>query len=85
MGRNRVDLLRKPPGGAGRTKRLRKKRARWEALRDEFVRRLVAPLRLGVLRGEVLRAVYQPQPLEPGARVEYPLDLLQEPSCPSPT
>ena len=42
----------------------------------EFAQALQAPLRQGVLVGDVVRGLFEAMPLEPGAVAEFPLDLL---------
>jgi hypothetical protein len=42
----------------------------------EIAKALETPLRKGVLFGDVVRGIYEPMPLEPGASPEFPLDLL---------
>jgi len=43
---------------------------------DKMVEALEAPIRKGVLFGDVVTSIYEAMPLEPGATPEFPLDLL---------
>ncbi len=46
------------------------------AAQREIAKALEAPIRKGVLFGDVVTSIYEAMPLEPGATPEFPLDLL---------
>jgi hypothetical protein len=62
-----LDLLRRS-GSSDKTVAL--------AAQREVAKALEAPLRKGVLFGDIVSGIYESMPLEPGASPEFPLDLL---------